>query len=343
MHINVLRTNLGRWTTSAGVILFLSSVGSIASAHDLHSGFLELRETSPRRFDATWRPPTINGKAVPVRIKLPDGASTLKDVVAEDAAGIHSEKWSFELSGNTAPRLEFSGLEESPTSALVLVKLVDNRTWTTVIQPTQPWVEIYSSLTSFDTACGFLVEGVRHILFGVDHLLFVFGLLMIVQDWLTLLKTVTAFTIAHSLTLAIATLGYSNPPVQPLNAVIASSILFLAPEMLRASQSRTSLTIRQPWIVAFIFGLVHGFGFASALTHAGLQSYYLPTALLWFNVGVELGQIGFILVIYCLDRSFRRLQLHWPRFAMALPAYVVGTVGAFWTLERTATMLGFQP
>ena len=185
------------------------------------------------------------------------------------------------------------------------------------------------------------MHGIRHIAFGADHLLFVLGLLLIVKDRWMLLKTVTAFTVAHSLTLAIATFGYAEAPVLPLNAAIALSIFFLGPEIVRSWRGQTSFTIRHPWVVAFLFGLIHGFGFAGALTSAGLPRQDLPLALLGFNVGVEIGQVGFILVVLGLERAFRALEIRWPRWVEALPGYAVGTLGAFWTIQRTAILFGW--
>jgi hydrogenase/urease accessory protein HupE len=180
---------------------------------------------------------------------------------------------------------------------------------------------------------------VQHILLGVDHLLFVLGLLLIVESRRMLVKTITAFTVAHSLTLAIATLGYASAPVLPLNAAIALSILFLGPEIVRARRGGTSLTIRHPWVVAFAFGLLHGFGFATGLRELGLPRGEIPLALLLFNVGVELGQLGFVALVILLERSFRTLEIAWPRPVRALPVYTVGILGAFWFLQRTAILL----
>jgi hypothetical protein len=150
-----------------------------------------------------------------------------------------------------------------------------------------------------------------------------------------LVKTITSFTLAHSITLAIATLGYAAAPLPPLNAAIALSILFLGPEIVRVWRGETSFTIRHPWVVAFAFGLLHGFGFASGLTTMGLPRAEIPLALLLFNVGVEAGQIAFVVLVLLLERSFRTLEIRWPRFATALPGYVVGTLGAYWTIQRT--------
>jgi hypothetical protein len=174
----------------------------------------------------------------------------------------------------------------------------------------------------------------------MDHLLFVLGLLLIVSDRGMLLKTVSAFTVAHSITLAIATLGYANAPLLPLNAVIALSILFLGPEIVRKWRGETSFTIRHPWVVAFAFGLLHGFGFASGLTAVGLPTAEIPLALLLFNVGVEMGQLCFVFLILVLEYSFRILEIHWPRMVQRIPGYTVGTLGAYWTIQRVAILVG---
>jgi hypothetical protein len=152
-------------------------------------------------------------------------------------------------------------------------------------------------------------------------------------------KTITAFTLAHSITLAIATLGYAQAPLPPLNAAIALSILFLGPEVVRRWRGETSFTIRHPWVVAFAFGLLHGFGFASGLTAMGLPRGEIPLALLLFNVGVELGQIAFVLLVVLLERSFRVLEVRWPLLVERLPGYAVGTLGAYWTIQRTLMLL----
>lgn len=186
----------------------------------------------------------------------------------------------------------------------------------------------------------FLNLGVEHIWLGVDHLLFVFGLLLLVKSRWMLLKTVTAFTVAHSITLALATLGYAHLPGAPLNAAIALSILILGVEIVRSRSGETSVTTLHPWIVAFAFGLLHGFGFASGLSALGLPAADIPLALVMFNVGVEIGQVSFVLMILLLERSFRQLEIRWPRWAQALPGYTVGSLGAFWTIQRAAMLLG---
>jgi hydrogenase/urease accessory protein HupE len=228
------------------------------------------------------------------------------------------------------------------TDALVRIAFHDGRIQTNLLKPNAPSFVVQGRRSPLQVAGEYVRHGVEHILFGVDHLLFVFGLLLIVAEGSRLLKTVTAFTLAHSLTLAVATLGYARAPVLPLNAAIALSILFLGPEIVRTWRGESSLTIRQPWLVAFVFGLLHGFGFAGALTGAGLPPADLPLALLTFNVGVEIGQVAFVALVLLLKRSFRQLEMHWPRWLERAPGYVVGTLGAFWTIQRTAIMLGLS-
>ena len=174
--------------------------------------------------------------------------------------------------------------------------------------------------------------GVEHILLGIDHLLFVLALLLIVSGWRKLVATITAFTVAHSITLALATLGFVNVPQAPVEAVIALSILFVAVEIVHWRQGREGLTRRRPWVVAFLFGLLHGLGFAGALTEIGLPEHAIPLALLFFNIGVEIGQLLFIAVILAAIPGLRRLSL--PEWAWRIPVYSIGGLAAFWTIER---------
>jgi hypothetical protein len=170
--------------------------------------------------------------------------------------------------------------------------------------------------------------------------LFVLGLLIIVQNHRMLIKTITAFTVAHSITLALATLGYATVPRPPLNAAIALSILFLGPEIVRIWRGETSFTIRHPWVVAFGFGLLHGFGFASGLSVTGMPPAELAPALLFFNVGVEVGQLGFVALIFAVLHSLKRIEMRWPKPVELVPGYAVGSLGAYWTIQRVAMMLG---
>jgi hydrogenase/urease accessory protein HupE len=331
------------WTVRfAWLTACLLLVVSVASAHEARPAYLEIKETAPREFSVLWRTPVLVDIRLPVVLKLPDDVKNLREPNVQELADSFVERRWIDAGakGLAGKRIEFPGLQLTITDVLAHVEMLDGRKWTTIAHPSQPWVEISASQTWLGVADTYIVQGIRHILFGADHLLFVLGLLLIVTNRWMLLKTVTAFSVAHSITLAIATLGYAEVPVVPLNAAIALSILFLGPEIVRSWCGETSFMIRHPWVVAFAFGLLHGFGFASTLTSAGLPRQELPLALVSFNLGVEFGQLGFIGLILALERSFRILEVRWPRWAQAVPGYTVGSLGAFWTVQRVALLLG---
>ena len=313
-----------------------------AWAHEARPAYLEIRETSPGRFGLLWRTPVLAGMRLPVVLRLPDDVKNLKEPVVEELADSRVERRSIDAGPNglAGRRIEFVGLQLTITDVLVRIAMQDGRSWTAIARAAQPWVEIAPSPSRWDAWWTYVGQGVRHILFGPDHLLFVLGLLLIVKDRWMLVKTVTSFTVAHSITLALATLGYAELPLAPLNAAIALSILFLGPEIVRSWRGESSFTIRHPWVVAFAFGLLHGFGFASALAGAGLPREELPLALLGFNAGVEIGQLGFVALVLPLEHSGRALGVRWPRWVQAIPGYAVGSLGAFWTFQRVALLLG---
>ncbi|MBP2647751.1 MAG: hypothetical protein H6Q77_1375 [Gemmatimonadetes bacterium] len=314
----------------------------LAHAHETRPAYLRIQEIAPGRFSVLWRTPAIGGQPLSVVLQLPDGMTNLKPPLVQTLADSRVERRWIDAgpAGLAGQRIELLGLQYTITDVLVRVELLDGRSWTSIVRPARPWVEIAASQSSWQVAWTYVVEGIRHILFGPDHLLFVLGLMLIVQGRMMLLKTITAFTAAHSITLAMATLGYASLPLPPLEAGIALSILFLGPEIIRRERGETSLTIRYPWVIAFLFGLLHGFGFASGLSLAGIPRADIPVALLFFNVGVELGQLVFVFTALALATSFRALNVRWPRWATAVPGYVVGSLGAFWVIQRTVIVLG---
>jgi hydrogenase/urease accessory protein HupE len=316
-----------------------------AWAHESRPLYLEIKETAPNHFSVLWRTPTMAGMRLPVVLQLPKDVQDDRPPIQQDLTDSQIERRFINAGpvGLAGKRIEFVGLQGTIADVLVRVEMLDGRKFTTIVRSSQPWVQIEATQSTWAVAGTFIVQGIRHILFGADHMLFVLGLLLIVKGRWMLLKTVTAFTVAHSITLAIATLGYAEVPVVPLNAAIALSILFLGPEIVRCWRGETSFTIRHPWVVAFAFGLLHGFGFASALTSAGLPRHDLPLALFTFNIGVEIGQLSFVALILLLERSFQILQVRWPRWTQAVPGYTVGSLGAFWTVQRIAILLSGSP
>jgi len=335
-------TDLRRFAACVAAVLLLLLAGMPAArAHEARPAYLEIKESAPGQYALLWRTPVLAGVRLPLVLSLPEGVKDLKPpVIQELTDSLVERRWiDAGPNGLAGQRIEIKGLQFTITDALVRFEWLDGRTVQSIVRPSQPWVEIAASQTPWEVTGTYVSEGIRHILFGADHLLFVLGLLLIVGNRWMLVKTVTAFTVAHSITLAIATLGVADVPALPLNAAIALSILFLGPEIVRVWRGQTSFTIRHPWVVAFAFGLLHGFGFATAMTSAGLPRQELPLALLSFNVGVELGQLGFVVLVLALERSFRVLQVHWPRWVQALPGYVVGSLGAFWTIQRVAPLI----
>jgi len=313
------------------------------AAHELQPGFLELKEVAPGHYDVLWKLPSL-GEASDVRMPLapifPETCRQLGEARTERAGTAWVFTARLDCKGGLAGRtLAIEGLEAFTTDVLVRVQQADGGVETHLLKPLQPSVTLRSADDLRRGAWAYLYLGIEHILLGVDHLLFVLGLLLIVRDRWMLLKTVTAFTVAHSITLAVATFGIASVPPAPLNAAIALSILFLGPEIVRRWRGETSFTIRHPWVVAFAFGLLHGFGFASGLAQLGLPQGEIPLALLLFNVGVELGQLAFVLLIVLLERAFRQLEIRWPIVVQRLPGYLVGSLGAFWTLQRVAILL----
>jgi hypothetical protein len=325
------------------IVLAASALAGSALAHEARPGYLEIKETAPGRYDVLWRTPVLSGMRLPVALQMPSAVRNLREPTVQELTDSLLERRSVDAgpTGLAGRRIEFPGLQATITDVLVRIETLDGRKSTVIVHPSQPWVEIAAAQGRAALLGTYVLQGIRHIAFGADHLLFVLGLLLIVRDRWSLIKTITAFTIAHSITLGIATFGWAEAPLLPLNAAIALSIFFLGPEIVRSWRGQTSFTIEHPWVVAFVFGLIHGFGFASALTSAGLPRADLPLALLGFNVGVEVGQLAFVFLVLLLERSFRVLEIRWPRWVSALPGYAVGTLGAFWLIQRTAILFGW--
>ncbi|MBP1605711.1 MAG: HupE/UreJ family protein [Acidobacteria bacterium] len=322
-------------------VLVLIASARVAHAHEVRPGFLELRETGPDTYSFLWKKPSGGEIEIYIAPIIPKECRLATSGQQQLTPGALVVRGTLRCEGGIQGKtVAIDGLESTITDVIIRVHHADGRLESHLLKPVNPSVTLGAQTTGWQRSRAYLRLGIEHILLGIDHLLFVLGLLLIVGDRWMLVKTITSFTIAHSITLAIATLGYASAPIAPLNASIALSILFLGPEIVRRWRGQTSFTIRHPWVVAFAFGLLHGFGFASGLTTMGLPQAEIPLALLLFNVGVEIGQIFFVVMIVLLERAFRTLEIRWPRLVEAMPGYAVGSLGAYWTIQRTLLMLG---
>ena len=335
-----LRAALSLARCCAGACALMVGAESAVSADEIRPAYLELREAGPGEFNVLWQTPLVGDARLALEPEFSGEATPLSPATTQAVAGSSIQTWTLRAPALRGQTLRIRGLENTVTDVLTRIQFLDGTVAINVLQPSSPALVVPERQTALALARNYILYGIQHIVFGIDHLLFVLGLLLIVGDRWTLVKTITSFTVAHSITLAVATLGFAHAPVEPLNAAIALSILFLGPEIARIWRGETSLTIRRPWLVAFIFGLLHGFGFAGALTGAGLPRADLAVALLTFNLGVEIGQIAFVLLVVLLERSFHQLDIGWPPWLARMPGYLIGSAGAFWTIQRTAILLG---
>lgn len=324
--------------------LLLGWVPSLAGAHETLPGVLELRELPDATYVLRWRQPIASEGPVLATPEFP--ADCRVEGLADGGIlpGMPEARGRLRCSAGLAGRtVSIVGWRGGSPAVLLRLHRANRREEDHLLRPGSGSARLGGVAGTDGLLRSYFRLGVGHILLGPDHLLFVAGLLLVVGRSWRVAGTITAFTAAHSLTLAAATIGWAKPPTPPIEVAIALSILFLAPEALRAQGGESSFTIRKPWWVAFVFGLLHGFGFAGALTTTGVPADYLPPALLAFNLGVEAGQLAFVLALLLLARVARALLTEWPRGARLVPAYVIGTCGAYWTIGRTLVLFAGGP
>ncbi len=327
-------------TACAVVIAFLGCVFfTTASAHESRPGYLQLTLSDSDNVTMLFKVPALGNKRFGLYPKLPDNCSAADSPTAYIADNAYTERATFHCDGGlVGETVAVDGLPSTLTDVLVRITRPDGTTQVELLTPSAPSFVVTATPDAFAVASTYLLIGVDHILSGIDHLLFVLALLILVSNTRTLIWTITAFTVAHSITLAAATLGFVQFPQPPVEAVIALSIVFVASEIIHVGQGRPGLTQRKPWIVAFTFGLLHGFGFAGALTEVGLPQQAVPLALLFFNVGVELGQLAFLAAVLLLIALVRRVLRKTPNWMPTAAAYAIGIVATYWTIDR---VLGF--
>lgn len=306
--------------------------------------YLQLKQTNTDSFEVMWKVPAQNSdRTFRVRPVFPPDTQEITSRRNIFADGASVQRWKIRMPGGfDGKAIEFTYFAGTAMDVLVRVERLDGSEQLERILPVDPKFTLRPSPGSLEVVMTYTVLGAEHILAGFDHLLFVLALVMIVSGTRRLLITITAFTVAHSITLALATLNIVEVPERPVEAIIALSIVFVASEILHLHQGRPGLAVRQPWLIAFGFGLLHGLGFASALTEVGLPQNAIPLALLFFNVGVEIGQLLFITVILtCAALASRLLRGYLrPRWTVFAPAYSIGGVASFWVVERTLAFWG---
>ena len=322
------------------LVIMYGAAHSPALSHELRPGFLELKQTGVETYDVRFKVPARGDMRLGLHVRLPADCSETRPPGLEHTGGAFVERSAVRCPGGLAGReISIDGLSGTFTDVVVRVERTggsvqaarltpDRISFTVAVQPT--WV---------DTAGTYFLLGVEHILLGIDHLLFVLALLLLVRDVWMLVKVITAFTVAHSITLALAALGWADIPQAPVEAVIALSIMFVAAEALRRSGPETDFTKRAPWIVAFAFGLLHGLGFGGALKEIGLPQSDVPLALLSFNLGVEAGQLLFVFAVVAMKALFDRLFTAKLSFVRTLAGYGIGSLAAVWFVQRVALIL----
>lgn len=320
------------------ILVLLAAVMPRLFAHEVRPAYLELRQTSPETYDAFWKVP---GQGENLRLGLyvefPEGTTNVTVPRATMVNNAFTERWTVKRTGGlTGGTIHIAGLTATMTDVLVRLERLDGSTQVTRLTPSAPSFVVEAAPRAMQVAATYLILGGEHILLGIDHLLFVLALVLLVKGWKRLIGTITAFTLAHSLTLALATLGFVHVPGPPVEAVIALSIVFVAAEIIRGREGKPGLTERAPWVVAFAFGLLHGLGFAGALSEVGLPQQAIPLALLFFNVGVEIGQLAFIAAVLALATATRCLPVRAPAWGWRVMPYAIGSVAIFWVIQRTA-------
>ncbi len=320
------------------LLMMMAGFTAPAIADELRPGYLEFTQISPQSWTLVWKSPMKGGVTPETAPVLPEGcradSEPLRERVPAALVTTYRINCLGDLSGKTIGLRNF---EASQIDVLVRVALLGRPVQALRLTAAQPLVEIRKKPGRWQVARTYFVTGIDHILFGYDHLLFVVALVLLLRGFWTIAKAVTAFTIAHSITLIGTTLGFLGLPQKPVESVIALSILFLAVEIVKRQPGQLRLSERIPWIVAFGFGLLHGFGFAGALNEIGLPESDVPIALLTFNLGVEAGQLVIVAIASLVLMALRRIAPGSVALVLRLTAYAIGTISAFWFIERTFT------
>ena len=319
--------------------LLLALLSTNAAADIFRPAYLELRELGADRYAVLWKVPAVGGEQrLSAYVRFPDGTDTVTSPRVTSGGDAWTERWEIRFEGGLAGQtISIEGKAVGVTEVIARVERQDGSSQVESLPIEHPEFTVLAAASRSHVAWTYLLLGIDHILGGIDHLLFVLALLLIVRGTRRIIATITAFTAAHSITLAAATLGFVHVPGPPVEAMIALSIVFVASEVVHGYRGRPGLTERAPWIVAFSFGLLHGFGFAGALAEVGLPQAAIPIALFTFNVGVECGQLMFVGAVLGLRFLIMRGVRNQDDWLPVAASYGIGTVAAFWTIQRVAS------
>ena len=324
------------------VLLFaFAALAPAALAHEIRPAFLQIREIEPATYDVLWKTPAQGDMRLALNVVLPAGCANISEPRSVLVDGAVIQRWRTTCAGRlVGQELAVENLNATLTDTIVRFEPLEDLPKTLRLTPDNPSALLPAKQPWTEVASTYFGLGVEHILLGFDHLMFVLALLILVGDVRRLIGAVTAFTVAHSLTLAGTTFGGIKLSSAPVEATIALSVMFVAVEIMRARAGGDSLTARLPWLASFSFGLLHGFGFAGALREIGIPEDAVGLSLLFFNLGVEAGQLIFIAGVLALIWAWRRFAPAPPAWAWRAPVYGIGAMSAFWFVERTAGILG---
>jgi hypothetical protein len=320
------------------VLVLTAGWPATAPAHEMRPAYLQLHQTGADTYDVLWKVPALgDSMRLSLYVQLPQTCLNLKQPRGIFADNAYTEQWSVVCRGGLAgSTVHIEGLTATLTDVLVRIERLDGSSQVARITSSSPAFVVEAMPRRFEVARTYLVLGIQHILTGIDHLLFVSGLLLLVNGTRRLFLTVSAFTLSHTVTLTLATLGFVHVPPAPVEAVIALSILFVAYEVLRKHTNPSGLAQRKPWLVAFSFGLLHGLGFAGGLSAAGLPAGHIPLALGLFSAGVEVGHFSFVGLALVIIAALRSRISRLPSWSWRIAPYAIGSCASFWLIDRIA-------
>ena len=311
-----------------------------ALADEVRPAYLELRaleNTGTFQYEVLWKQPVVENRRLPIDPIFPDHCQLEEAAAPELTGSALIKRWRTTCDLSKAS-IEIAGLRTSITDVLVRLIEPGKEPANYIVQPSDPELALGGGASSV----GYLMIGVEHLVGGIDHVLFVIGLVLFIHSPWMLLKTITAFTVAHSITLALSVTNVVSLAQGPVEAIIALSIVFLARELAQPEAERSALTRTTPWLMAFVFGLLHGLGFAGALSDIGLPEDAVFTSLLLFNLGIELGQIIVVLALIFTLWLWRKASAAWnlgQHLVHQAAAYIMGSAAMYWTIDRTLVLL----